>query len=60
MTARRLLLALAAVLATAVAPGAAHAVTATNTLASAPAITGAGPHAVAYDTDGATLESGEP
>ncbi len=58
MAARRLLLTLVAALLTAAAP--ASAATMTNDLGSAQSLTGAGPHAVAYDTDGATIQNGEP
>ena len=59
MTTRRLLPLLAALAFCAAAP-AAHGATMANNIASAPTITGAGPHSVSYDTDGATLEGGEP
>ncbi|HEX8208135.1 MAG TPA: hypothetical protein VF587_18880 [Solirubrobacteraceae bacterium] len=59
MTARRLV-PLLAVLGLALAAPSAHAVTAVNNIGSAQTITGAGPHVVSYDTDFATLESGEP
>lgn len=60
MLTRRLSLILPAlVLASLAAPAGASAATAADDIAGAPALTGAGPHTVFYDTDGATAEAGE-
>lgn len=59
LTRRRSLILPLVVLGALAAPAAASAASAADDIADAPALTGAGPHTVFYDTDGATAEAGE-